>query len=366
MNYNLFSTGTAVYVGNASSYVPSGASAVSSGLLVQPVINNMNTLLMTNNTSFVMPRSSTPSPLFGGLLGGLVGGSRQLKNLNSDEMAIESLLMALPRLGWLAELVSQAESEPQPSPSPPSAFMAAAARSAKVTWPRIFEPQHLSCSPSEPTVAALTSRGLGAITRVSSENANAANAFMLVGLGEQRLAGSSWNQEGLQVITRSGLILECPGHGPSDGTWECVESKLKSLPVADGSELLAAAAMGQMAALQLDDFPDTVAVFRRTDSQGWRPAGEVRMPPGTDSRLGLAFQGPELLISTSTGEVLRRHLTDGTSVWHAAPVALAYASPREFQSSCDLFAVGGLLRLALRRTGSGLGSAWGPELIIGA
>lgn len=287
-----------------------------------------------------------------------------MKNLNSDEMALETLLKALPDLDWLAGAMQKtqlAEAKKQLSLAP-SSFMAAAPRAAGVTWPSLFEPQHMSCKAG--FVAALTRRGLGALARVGQTSA--AEQFTLEGLAEHgRLAGSSWTKDGLQLATSTGAILECSGEGPRDGAWTCL--KQGSVPVPAGSKLMEAALnfehpLGRLAALQLDIAPTTIAIFKETGEHGWRPAGEVHMPP-TSGRLSLSFQGPELFVATVTGEVHRRHLVDGTSAWHAAPPA--GMAQREYQSACEM-PDAGFVRLALRKASSEMGAAWGPELLLGA
>jgi len=356
LNYNLWTSGDAIYLGNSSGHVPKGHSGVATGVVTS--ITGFASSGVGNGTSVNHSTLSTDSLVN-------LGGHRRLsKNLNSDEMALDSLLQALPELDWLAEAAKKAQrpAVQKQQPSAASSFMAAVPKSVDVAWPTLFEPQHMSCSSGR--VAVLTRRGLGALAHLSGQSSTA-EQFTLEGLGEHgRLAGSSWAKSGLQLATSTGAILECPGQAPTDGVWACQKKGAVPLPV--GAKLMEAALnyehpLGRLAAIQLDIAPSTIALFEETEVHGWRPAGEVHMPPATQGRVSLSFQGPELFVSTVSGEVHRRHLVDGTSAWHMAP---AGSSHREFQSACEMPL--GLVRLALRKASSELGAAWGPELLLGA
>merc|ERR1719229_544085 len=117
-----------------------------------------------------------------------------------------------------------------------------------VAWPPMFEPQHLLCGPpdaGDAPVVALTRRGFGAITSVrGSAHAAAASPFALDGVGEfGPLAGASWSKQGLELVTKAGKLLLCPGHAPTtQGVWACRasgEGVAALLP--SGGQLLAAA-----------------------------------------------------------------------------------------------------------------------------
>jgi len=357
LNYNLWTSGDAIYLGNSSGHVPKGHSGVATGVVTS--VTGFASSSAGNGTSLNHSMLSTDSLVS-------LGGHRRLsKNLNSDEMALDSLLQALPELDWLAEALRKAEKAPPTTrqAAAPSSFMAVAPRPANVVWPTLFEPQFLNCRSS--TVALLTRRGLGAVAHLNAQPSTS-ESFTLEGLAEHgRIAGSSWTQSGLQLITTTGAVLECLGHGPKDGVWSCSNEGLVPLP--SGAKLMEAALnfehpLGRLAALQLDIAPGTISIFEETDMHGWRPAGEVHMPPATQSRISLSFQGPELFISTVHGEVHRRNLVDDTSAWHMAP---ARSAVREFHSSCQM-AGSGLVRLALRKASDDMGAAWGPEVLIGA
>uniref|UniRef100_A0A7S4QPE5 Uncharacterized protein n=1 Tax=Alexandrium monilatum TaxID=311494 RepID=A0A7S4QPE5_9DINO len=303
------------------------------------------------------------------------------------EAAMGELLKALPSLGRLADLledeppapmVEPAMMEPMPAIEAPAAFMAKEMKAKSVSWPALFEPKHLICgheSAGEPVVAALTPHGFGALvpTGKGSIKEVEAQPFALEGLGEfGPLAGAGWAQKGLELVTQAGHLLHCPGHIPGEyGAWRCGPSAgAARLPVPVSSRLLAAAVrsapegMGRFAALLLEHLPGSVTLVSE-DADGWSPAGEVHLPPGSTTsgfRPGLAFAGEELLITTPSGEVHRRHPAHGPGTPHPAPGSAA--GRREFHAACGMPG-GDLARLALApKSRPGGGMAWRPELLM--
>jgi len=315
------------------------------------------------------------------------------------EAALRELLRVLPSVGRLVDHMDAADglsgpgiaavrdvgpadaTELAPATMLSPAFMGPALRPRNVAWPAFFEPKHLLCEPragSRGAVAALTPRGFGALVpQLDDEGEVAAEArpFALEGATEfGPLAGAAWTHSGLQLVTKAGQMLHCPGHAPTGlGTWPCQAASGKPLPLPNGARLLAAAIgertaepggglAARMAAILLEDLPGIVALFDEDGGDaGWRPAGEVHLPPGCSAGdgLGLSLSGDELLMVTGRGEVHRRHLLDGTAAAHAAP---AGAKPREFHAACA-HPGGELLRLALRQSARPGGLAWSPELL---
>jgi hypothetical protein len=334
------------------------------------------------------------------------GSNRSGKQISA---ALSELMKTLPSLGWLADAVEQRDSKAVEPPilaagdtaqvtehTSPMGFMAASShRVVPVDWPVFFEPRHLSCGAraDQPMVVALATRGFGALMKLDVTNGGATvsetRPFALEGLNELGpLAGTSWGNEGLHLVTKSGRVLRCDGHGPNDqGTWPCGASGAVQLPISQGSRVAAAAVTEldagsgrRMAAIIIDEFPDEVVLFGERSEGGWEPAGEIHLPPrsfngGAFQSSGLAFDGAELLaVSAITGEVHRRHALPQSSA--AALVARTHKSPsmgagssgtmREWHSVCALkspVSKGGLLRLSLQHSQTEAGSAAIPELI---
>jgi len=285
------------------------------------------------------------------------------------EAAMGELLKTLPSLGRLAELLeaetpAPAAEEPKQA-AVPAAFMAKEMKARRVAWPALFEPRHLLCGPAA-GVAALTTHGFGALVPLHMGGMEEVEAepFALEGLGEfGALAGAGWAAQGLDLVTQAGDLLHCPGHRPGEhGAWRCgAVSPARRLPVPRGSRLLVGAVRGlpggRLAAMLLEHLPGSVALVSE-DAEGWSPAGEVHLPPGSSTdgfRPGLAFSGEELLITTPTGEVHRRHLERGPATPHPSP-----GGRREFRAACGMPG-GGIAHLALAQQPLG---RWGPELLV--
>eukprot|EP00932_Pfiesteria_piscicida_P018117 SRR837773.4987.p2 GENE.SRR837773.4987~~SRR837773.4987.p2 ORF type:complete len:206 (-),score=46.62 SRR837773.4987:55-672(-) len=195
-----------------------------------------------------------------------------------------------------------------------------------------------------------------------------AELFSLDGLGEfGPIAGASWGQGGLHLVSSSGHLLHCEGHTHRGGRWPCRAAEHVPLPLAKGAELLAAAishpqgGAGPLVAIVLRSFPQLAAVYRSVDG-AWQPEHEVHLPPH-GGRPGLSLDHDELLVTLPGGEVHRRPVVHGArgGTLHAA-VQMTDGSQREFCSSCAM-AQGKLLRLALRQ---GQANAWAPEIVASA
>mmetsp|Transcript_120813 Transcript_120813/g.385722 ORF Transcript_120813/g.385722 Transcript_120813/m.385722 type:complete len:868 (+) Transcript_120813:1-2604(+) len=308
------------------------------------------------------------------------GAHRRLANTNKsqDSALLEELLKALPTLADLADMVKgesyHASGDkavlPVPQAAPQGSFMAAAPKVKRVSWPALFEPQHLLLSPTSSRAIALTRRGFGALVRdIEGEDEAVAEPFALEGLEEvAAFAGAAWTKRGLQLLTTAGKLVLCPGETHVGGSWVCRPSEHPSVPMPTEARIMAAAIVdaddheGPHVALVFEHFPATAFVYRSTGG-AWHPAGEVHIPPSARSKPTLAFDGPNaLLISTATGDVHRRALHGSRHTMHPAP---ASDSSREFRAACAApGARGQLVRLALKKVAGAEGSFWSPELLL--
>lgn len=282
-------------------------------------------------------------------------GSHHRRMLTASAVSLEGLVNSLPSLAWLAETIEKSEEIMKQALVAPPVAASFMAPTDAISWPALFEPRHLICPPAgvhEGLVGTLTNNGFGALARVGAGHVPA-EPFALDGLEDfGALAGASWDAAGLHVVTRPGHLLLCPG-GPAGDAWAC--NAQGRLPVPKGASLLAAAVSPRLVAMQLDTRPDVIALYT---AEG-HPAGEVHVQ--FQGRVGLSFNGDELLVAAVSGEVLRRNVLDGSSSLTPTPWAVAGRSVREFQGACGRSE--GLLRLALKTAG-GAGAAWGPELVL--
>mmetsp|Transcript_120812 Transcript_120812/g.385712 ORF Transcript_120812/g.385712 Transcript_120812/m.385712 type:complete len:866 (+) Transcript_120812:1-2598(+) len=308
------------------------------------------------------------------------GAHRRLAKTNKsqDSVLLEELLKALPALVDLADKVKgesyhasgDKAALPEPQAAPQGGFMAAAPKVKRVSWPALFEPQHLLLSPTSSRAIALTRRGFGALVPdIEGENEEVAEPFALEGLEEVgAFAGAAWTKRGLQLLTAAGKLVLCPGETHVGGSWVCRPSEHPSVPMPAEARIMAAAIVeaddhqGPHVALVFEHFPATAFVYRSTGG-AWHPAGEVHIPPSARSKPTLAFDGPNsLLISTATGDVHRRALQGSGHAMHPAP---APEAGLEFRAVCAVPGVRGkLLRLALKKAAGAEGSFWGPELLL--
>ncbi|CAE8581405.1 unnamed protein product, partial [Polarella glacialis] len=229
------------------------------------------------------------------------------RRLTGGEGAIQDLMKTLPQLSWLAEALEKQVNATLQAPlaemqiEGAQSFMAAAAKAARVAWPALISPQHLVCRGS--AVVALTSRGFGAWAQLGSIEQTKAAPFAIQGLGELGpLAGATWTEAGLHLVTKSGELLACPGSGPEEGRWSF--SKASKLPLPSGVRLSSAALSERTAALIYEHLPSVIFLFEQAAaSDAWVPAGEVHLPPTADDKVGLSFAGSNLLaISGKNGE----------------------------------------------------------------
>ena len=298
---------------------------------------------------------------------GVGGGHRRLQG--SDGQLLRDLLKAADGIDWLQDSLAQLEAHAAPlydlapAPAVASPFMAPTAPKAKkVTWPSLFEPQHLLCRGAE--LIALTPRGFGAHVSDLKDEEVDAKAFALQGLEAfHAIAGGHW-QKGLQIITKVGELFDCPGTGPQQGRWACKSSPSTKLPLPEGTQLRAAtitehseeSSPSRTVALLFENLPQIISLFKEGPS-GWTAAGEVHLPAAAVS---LSFLGEELLALLGDGSVMRRHVREGTTKWHPAPAATQL--PREYYAACAKEDVGSdLLRLALRQAAPKV-EAWMAEL----
>jgi len=299
-------------------------------------------------------------------------------NMSAKAAVLGELLKTLPMLTELADKMVDEQymaAGDRLAVAPPPAFMAAGPKSLDIAWPPLFEPQHVLCGhqagfPGK--VVALSRRGFASLVSVRHDVGRferaEAEGFALGGVSQHGpLAGAAWSRTGLHLVTAAGKLLECPNHMPTEGVWACQEAALASLPLPAGSQLLAAAFKEAAEAKDASTEPLVALVFKHLpklallfSSHGntWRPAGEVHLPLETDQRIGLNFDGDDLLMSMPSGDVHRRNLHGKASV-HTVPAL----EGRHFHGACVANADQELLRLALRQT-DGTGAVRGPELLI--
>lgn len=218
-----------------------------------------------------------------------------------------------------------------------------------IEWPGFFEPQVLACGPGG-AIAAVAPRGFGATAMLGHGQAATAEAFRFTGLTQPVIA-ASWGHrdvsDGMLLVSRDGNLLACPRARPRAGAvWHCgAPTNLpRALPVFNGIHLTAASvallpglagAGGELrlhAALTHESEPELVALFAH-EAGSWVPLGEVRVPRG-GSKISLAFIGMgDLLISTSSGHMMRCRLADGSVISSAEH---AVSSQAHWQGACGL------------------------------
>jgi len=296
------------------------------------------------------------------------------------DVAMAELLKTLPEVSSLIDALKQEEENGrQPwttavqakASLPP--FLSSMPKAKTVSWPPLFEPRHLLCS--NRSAVALTQHGFGALLPLGTDEAVQAQPFALHGLEHHSaLAGAAWAAGGLQLVTRAGHLLHCPGTSPAQpGMWSCYPQSGAPLPLPEGAQLLAAAigepatnSPGRKAALLLRDQPGILGLFAEdSDGTGWSPAGEVHLPTPGDL-VHLLLSGNELILTSGDGSVHGRHLKDGTSRMHVAG-PISDGGVREFHATCMPPAANNkgnsVLRLALKQVVQSDGAiSWGPEL----
>jgi len=310
--------------------------------------------------------------------------------------ALNDLNAMLPSLNWLAEELKKNEAGIPPMTQasgvanlptsmpeyamlakesaavPMSGFMNRYLKTLRVNWPALFEPRHLACQKrsSGTAIMALTTRGFGALVHMkntSSVEEIRAEPFSLAGVGGHgTVVGATWAKSGLRVVTHTGRVLQCLGHGPTDDAWPCAaDVSMPPLPVSSRTYLKAAASTERdsgerLAALLFEDMPSTVLLYKQIlGSTEWQPSGEMHLPPPI-GRAGLHFSNDVLTIVSADGSLHHYPLNDIVQPTFV-PAPSAASASREWHSACD--SDQGILRLALRQTGP---SMWRPELVMDA
>jgi len=304
-----------------------------------------------------------------------------LKDDNKQEAwkAVEAIVQGTPALpATMAEEVNFAS---ETTSVPVGGFMSPSLRALPVEWPPLFEPRHLVCQgrSTGAAIAALTSRGFGALLQVKNTSDSleaggaaktiAAEQFALSGITAMGpLVGASWGTSGLHLVTRAGRLLHCPGHVPTDGAWPCRPDEGTPLPISPGATLRAGAitehvSAGRTLALHFEEMPTTVVLYKeQVAGQGWRPAGEIHLPPGSH-RAALGFAGDHLIMACEDGAVHRHPLGEGA--FPSLLPAPATTASREWHSACATsLSDSSIVRLALRQASSHLSAAWRPELVV--
>lgn len=224
---------------------------------------------------------------------------------------------------------------------------------ATLLWPSMFEPRVLACGHEAAAAAgqvalALSHFGRGAIVTTSATAQGAkeipadTTAFALEGIsGVGHLIAATWDKHGLLLASSSGVTLECPGAGPTNGRWRC--NRNGKLPTRSTGQLFRGAVAlsrdGQSFKAVMS-FPGEASLqIFRSDGR-WRPAGEVRTHAPVTSA---AFVGTDVLLSSADGAVASMK-ADGTVA--SVGAAIAGTVGHSWLSTCGL-AAGGLARLAL-------------------
>jgi len=381
-NYGLWSAATAIYSSAGSSH-GSGGNSSSGG-------------------SHSSGGSSSGGNSGGSSSGGhSSGGGSHGRRLEEGTRAFRDVLRILPSLDMLSQTMNSHDpaakytSVPGVGAAMPDAtgtflsgtnldpLMSPHLKQVQIKWPSFFEPHHLACNTGvagNATLIAVTPHGFSAALQLSRHHVSAkdgtdlmqAKALSLEGVAEfGPLAGVGWSKDGLLMVTKAGRLLQCPGDMPvHSARWSCQEASGSPIPAPEGTHLLAAAfksstiASDHFVALTFDTRPDHVLVFRENGpSNKWILTGELHVPvspdaKGEEHRLGLSFTDTELLITTSTGEVRRHNLLDGSTIIHPSPVP---GSLREWRSACQLH-TGQLFRLSLRPSWNAAVATWEPEI----
>lgn len=280
----------------------------------------------------------------------------------------------------LMDMEEESSASDTTSSVPSNGFMAPSLQTVPVDWPPLFEPQHLACQTraSGVAIAALTPRGFGALLHVTNSSnvlegealkPLAAQQFALSGISAMGpLVGVSWTPSGLHLVAKSGHLLHCPGHVPTDGAWSCQRAAGPDAPISPGSTLRAGAvtehASGRTLALLFDNMPKTVVLYKEhEDKRSWLPSGEVHLPPGA-SRAALGFSEDTLMLVRENGAVHHRPLRDGVAPF-VVPAPTSSVS-REWHDACPATVEGGIIRLALRQSSPNTAAAWRAELVMSA
>jgi len=264
---------------------------------------------------------------------------------------------------YLQELARTGSTSVQTTPAP-SVELAHVA----VQWPTLFEPQHLACSDTFPAVLALSRHGRGALIAASVADEMPAPVdvkhLVLEGVAAHGpVVATSWDSEGLLLVTGSGVVLECPGGKPNDGRWHCTRAPGAKLPLAMGgkpfSGTVAVTRVGRQAdAVALRAavlFPEeaSVTIFSHAGhaAAAWLPTGEVRVAvPAVAASFSAA--GEHLLLTAADGSIMQMMMADGTM----SEVATGGNHGHAWKGACRMLS-GSLARLALSTSTSGVSEA---------
>jgi len=320
----------------------------------------------------------------GGIEHGPLMGEVHHRRLSEVEgKSTEELLAAVPRheladklrgvLPYLRDLaqgkIPMGERQTLPAvasmvPEVSSPLSGGVARAA-LRWPALFEPRvlacgHLAAHAAGKVAIALSQHGRGTVistqaTHVGAEEIPAeTHAFSLEGASDfGPLLSASWDELGLTLLSATGVTLECPGAGPTEGLWRCHSILSAKLPLERGGtvalvRLPKVISQGQevspLRAAVAFPGESSVTVFAHSGhhASSWLPVGEVRTRTHATSAAFTA-EAKDLLIASSDGAVARLRMDDGS---------VETASQSQFhggihwQATCGL-ASGGFARLAL-------------------
>eukprot|EP00746_Dinoflagellata_sp_MGD_P048042 gnl/MRDRNA2_/MRDRNA2_219051_c0_seq1.p1 gnl/MRDRNA2_/MRDRNA2_219051_c0~~gnl/MRDRNA2_/MRDRNA2_219051_c0_seq1.p1 ORF type:complete len:341 (+),score=66.52 gnl/MRDRNA2_/MRDRNA2_219051_c0_seq1:108-1025(+) len=252
------------------------------------------------------------------------------------------------------------------------AYDALSLASVPVSWPTVFEPQAMACSPGQ--ILALTPSGFGALLSMEGRGKTEAVSFALHGILDMSspLLSASWGHNSLLVTMQDGSLAQCAGKAPSGEAWAC-NAFAKDLKLPVGTTGLASAAITETTdrtgtqvyySALIEEGGSTVAVFVLEGSQ-WAPLGEFALPQRSDGkvqRATVAFSGSELLVITEDGSATRQELPDGVPTQNSLPEEgqMFAMTQRLWRGACHLGG-GRIARLALRLSDE---TVWHPELFV--
>lgn len=212
-----------------------------------------------------------------------------------------------------------------------------------VEWPALFEPQFLACGEDSEVILVLSRHGRGTSVMMSQgrDKPLKPTPFVLEGVATHgSLAATSWDADGLLLLTSTGVTLECPGTSPAhNGRWPCMPLPGTKLPISmEGKALATKVAIARegtkgLRAAVLFPGDDSVTVFSRANRADapWLPSGEVSYPAPTVVPTFTA--GAESLLLTATDGAVT-HLHMGTGHMAATAPAIPEFEGRTVPAAC--------------------------------
>lgn len=309
------------------------------------------------------------------------GGHRRLQQVDAPPEALaEKVAALLPYLDQIARGGhGLAAAAGRPNATEAAAALPHAAQlpqapsglaRAQIQWPALFEPRLVASGPeAHMGMMALSRHGRGVlITALEEQMAAETRPFALSGAAAfGPLLSASWDASGLLLTVASGVVLECPGQGPSSGYWACEPIHGAKLPIGTGGmpfrgavalQRHPAGEVGGLRAAVVFPGDSSVTLFTRAARAAapWLPAGEVR---AHKVPVSASFAtGNTLLLTSADGAVTHMDMNDGSMVHGVVPSS---GEGHSWHGACH-HAGGRVARLASRS--GGLGGAE-PVLFIG-